>query len=34
MDMIGYQRPGKAKSFRLGDNITQPFNKIIPVLII
>jgi hypothetical protein len=34
MDMIGYERPSKAKSLRLGDNITQPFNKIIPVLII
>ena len=32
--MIGDERPSKAKSFRLSDNITQPFNKIIPVLII
>jgi hypothetical protein len=32
--MIGNQRPTKAKSFRLGDDITQTLNKIIPVLII
>jgi hypothetical protein len=34
MGMVGNDRPTKAKSFRLGDNITQTFNKIIPVLII
>jgi hypothetical protein len=32
--MIGDERPSKAKSFRLGDNITQTFNKIVPALII
>ena len=34
MDVIGNQRPTKAKGFRLGDDITQTFDKSIPVLII
>jgi hypothetical protein len=34
MGMIGEERPSKTKGFRLGDDITQAFNKIIPVLII
>jgi hypothetical protein len=34
MRMLGDQRPGKTKGFRLGDDLTQPFNEIIPVLII
>ena len=34
MGMIGDERPSKTKGLRLGDDITQPFNKIIPVLII
>jgi hypothetical protein len=32
--MIGDEHPSETKGFRLGDDITQPFNKIIPVLII
>lgn len=32
--MVGNQRPGKAIRLRLGENITQAFKKIIPVLII
>jgi len=34
MGVIGDERPSKTKGFRLGDDITQAFNKIIPVLII
>ena len=34
MNVIGYQRPTNGKGFRLGDDITQTFDKIIPVLII
>jgi hypothetical protein len=29
-----HQRPAKTKGFRLADELTQPFNEIIPVLII
>jgi hypothetical protein len=31
---IGYECSSETKGFHLGDDITQPFNKIIPVLII
>ena len=31
---IGDECSSETKGFHLGDNITQPFNKIIPVLII
>jgi hypothetical protein len=34
MGMVGNQRPSETKGFRLGDDITQTFNEIIPVLII
>jgi hypothetical protein len=34
MDMIGNESPPQTKSFRLGDDITQTLNEIIPVLII
>jgi hypothetical protein len=33
MGMIGDQRPGKARGFHLAEDLTQPFNEIIPVLI-
>ena len=31
---IGDERSSEMKDFRFGDDITMPFNKIIPVLII
>ena len=34
MDMIGNERPTKANSVGLGDDITQTFDEIIPVLVI
>ena len=32
--MIGDERPGETKGLRLGKDIPQPFNEIIPVSII
>jgi hypothetical protein len=32
--MVRHQRSGETKGFRLDDDLTQPFNEIIPVLII
>jgi hypothetical protein len=34
MSMIGDERPCETTGLRLGDNITKPFDEIIPVLII
>jgi len=34
MSMIGDKRPRETTGLSLGDNITKPFNKIIPVQII
>ena len=33
-EVIERQRPGKTKGFRLADDLTQPFNEIIAILII
>jgi len=32
--MIGAQSPAKTKRFRLGDDVTEPVSKIVPVLVI
>jgi hypothetical protein len=34
MGMVGDKRPRKTSGLRLGDDITQTFDEIIPVLII
>ncbi len=34
MNMVRDERPCKTKGIRLGDDITQPFSEILPVVII